>query len=409
MNPITYRPKTWNAVVGQDRAVRLLQVILTHGKLLPRGFIFEGPAGVGKTSTAYLTARALMCLTPGSLGCGTCASCKVVDSEGLDGQDVMDFKEVDGAKYSGVENARLIASPDGWGEMPPTIAQRRVTLIDEAHRLSGNAWDVFLKPLEQKIDYSVYIFASSEGTSIPLTVRSRCTRVRFVKLSEETAHGLLMATASREKVPFEVAALKLIAHRSEGNLRNAMEYFGRVATMGKITVETVEAVIDNTLEHMCEALWLALVTKNQKWMAKMVTDLVVSHTPKAIIEAMCLSYSAAVIAPETSVHQYVRETYNNIPATTTFFLKWMAVDTIPADAVQLFAYELMYLSPKTAKLSLPPEATARIQMGGDATLAKMQGPGQQEGLQAAFNATPKELGTTAVDAAKPVSPEELFQ
>ena len=84
MNPITYRPKSWNAVVGQDRAIRLLQTVLAHGKLLPRGFIFEGSYGSGKTSTAYLAARALMCRTPGSLGCGTCESCQVIDKEGIE-------------------------------------------------------------------------------------------------------------------------------------------------------------------------------------------------------------------------------------------------------------------------------------------------------------------------------------
>src|SRR5271157_2850928 len=221
MNPITYRPKNWNQVVGQDRAIRLLQTILAHGRLLPRGFIFEGSYGSGKTSTAYLTARALMCQTPGSLGCGTCQSCQVIDSQGIDGQDVMDFKEIDAAQNSGVEHARQIAAPDGWGEAPPSLARRRVTIIDEAHRLSPNAWDVYLKPLEQKTDYSTYIFVSSDGKAIPSTIRSRCTRVRFNRVAEEVIFGLLMATAARDKTPYDIEALKLIAQRSEGAPRIA--------------------------------------------------------------------------------------------------------------------------------------------------------------------------------------------
>lgn len=354
MNPITYRPKAWNQVVGQDRAIRLLGAILAHGKLLPRGFVFEGSYGTGKTSTAYLTARALMCLTPGSLGCGHCESCQVVDAEGIDGQNVMDFKEINAAQHSGVENARLIAAPDGWGEAPPNIARRRVTLIDEAHRLSPNAWDVYLKPLEQEIDYSTYIFVTSEGQSIPQTIRSRCVRVRFVKVSEEAIFGLLMATAARDNVPYETAALKLIAHRSEGAPRNAMEYFGRVAAMGKMTVEFVEAVIDNTLENKCDALWLALVTKNQKVASNIAEDLVSANVPATIIETMCLGYSAAMRDPETATHHYIREIYSNVPMTTAFFLKWMGAGALPADAIHLFAYELMYLSPRVAK---PPVST----------------------------------------------------
>lgn len=358
MNPITYRPKNWNQVVGQARAVRLLQTILAHGKLLPRGFIFEGPYGVGKTSTAYLTARALMCSTPGTLGCGTCESCKVVDSEGLDGQNVMDFKEINAAQHSGVENSRLIAAPDGWGEAPPNIARRRVTLIDEAHRLSPSAWDVYLKPLEQEIDYSAYLFVTSEGTSIPLTIRSRCVRARFVKVSEENIFGLLMATAARENVPYETAALKTIAHRSEGAPRNAMEYFGRVASMGKVTMEFVNALIENTLENKCKMLWAALVTKDQKLASKLITDMTTSHTPAAIIDAMVLDYADAVREPSDDIHHAVREIYNNVPQATTFFLKWLAVPALPADAMQLFAYELMYLTPRKVTLPEPQPAPA---------------------------------------------------
>jgi DNA polymerase III gamma/tau subunit len=265
---------------------------------------------------------------------------------------VVDFREIDAAQHSGVENARLIAAPDGWGEAPPSLGRRRVTIIDEAHRLSPNAWDVYLKPLEQEIDYSAYIFVSSEGESIPKTIRSRCTRVRFTKVSEDAILGLLVATASREGVPYEMRALELIAHRSEGAPRNAMEYFGRVAALGKITTEFVEACIENTLENKCNSLWFALVTKNQKTAVKLVEDLTTSHSVSTIIETMMLSYSAAILNPQTEIHTYIREVYNNVPTTTGFFLKWMSAPALPADALQLFAYELMLLSPRVINADL---------------------------------------------------------
>ncbi len=357
-NPITYRPKTWNQVVGQDRALRLLQTILTHGKMLPRGFIFEGSFGVGKTSTAYLTAKALMCLAPASLGCGTCPSCKAIDLEGIDGPDVMDFKEIDAAQHSGVDAARAIAAPDGWGEAPPNLARRRVTVIDEAHRLSPNAWDVYLKPLEAAIDYSAYIFVTNSGSSIPQTIRSRCVRVRFSRVGEDIIYGLLASAASRDIIPYETAALKLIAHRSDGAPRNAMEYLGRAAAMGRITVEVVDAMVEDTLENRCNRLWTALVAKDQCGAVAVMDELVEAAAPQAIIEALTLGYSAAVREPQTGLENAIRDVYNNVPVLTSFFLKWMGAPALPADAMKLFAYELMYISPRRIVPAKPAASVA---------------------------------------------------
>jgi len=355
MNPVAaYRPKAWNQVVGQERAVHLLQAVLTYGRLIPRGFIFEGPYGVGKTTVAYLTARALMCLENHSIGCGRCASCKVVDSQGLDGANVTDFREIDAASTSGVEAARLIAAPEGWGEAPPALSRRRVTVIDEAQRLSTAAWDVYLKPLEQAKDYAVYIFSTTEGEKLPETVQSRCIRVRFGKVSEDDITGLLAAAASKENIPYETNALKLIAHRSDGAPRNAMTYFGQVAAMGHISVENVDTVIDATLENKCGELWLHVVAKKQAEASKAVSELAARFSPTAVVEQLCIMYSDAIREPDTPLHGIIRETYNDIGATTAFFLKWLAVPHIPPDAMQLFAYELMHMRERRALPPAPP-------------------------------------------------------
>ena len=104
---------------------------------------------------------------------------------------------------------------------------------NEAHRLSPNAWDVYLKPLEAAINYSAYIFVTNSGSSIPQTIRSRCVRVRFSRVGEDIIYGLLASAASRDIIPYETAALKLIAHRSDGAPRNAMEYLGRADGHGQ--------------------------------------------------------------------------------------------------------------------------------------------------------------------------------
>jgi len=158
LNLASQRPKTWNSVVGQDRAIRVLQAVLTTAKFIPRGFLLEGVYGVGKTTVAYLLARALMCTGEHPLGCkissGTlldmkiCPSCRTVDRDGIDNHP--DFQEVDagstkdGVAKSGVDAAREIIVT---AETLPVLGRRRVTMLDEAHMLTPDAWKVYLKPL----------------------------------------------------------------------------------------------------------------------------------------------------------------------------------------------------------------------------------------------------------------------
>ena len=106
MNLIAQRPRTWNSVVGQQRGIDVLQAVLKNPRFLTRGIILYGVLGVGKTTTAYLAAKALMCLGKDPLGCGKCPSCTLVDESGIDQHP--DFVEVDGAQKSGVDAAREI-------------------------------------------------------------------------------------------------------------------------------------------------------------------------------------------------------------------------------------------------------------------------------------------------------------
>lgn len=348
MNPISRRPHTWSQVVGQVRAVRLLQSVLKYGKLIPRGFILSGPYGTGKTTTAYLMARGLMCLNSGSIGGDQCNSCKIIDSQGLEGPNVTDFREIDAASHSGVEATRQIASPEGFGEAPPALSRRRVTLIDEAQRLSSAAWDVYLKPLEQARDYSVYIFSTTNVEAVPETIRSRCIKVPFNKVAEADIVGLLTTTAVRESLRYELGALKLIAKRSDGAPRNAILSLAQVAALGTVSTENVELVVDTTLENKCGQIWVYAMEKNQAAAAKVAEDLGLHFNPNVVIEKLCTQYSDALRSPETKLQENIRENYADIVSTTTFFLKWLAVPHLPPDALQLFAYELMYLRERIA-------------------------------------------------------------
>src|SRR5271157_2682244 len=128
MNLFAQRPTEWNAVVGQPRAITVLQAILNNKHLMLRGFLFHGILGVGKTVTAYLLARALMCSGGEPLGgCGKCDSCVSIAENGIDGHP--DFMEVDAAMYSGVDKARELM--EQWGTQRPIMGKSRVIVLDE--------------------------------------------------------------------------------------------------------------------------------------------------------------------------------------------------------------------------------------------------------------------------------------
>jgi DNA polymerase III subunit gamma/tau len=338
MNLISYRPKYWNGVVGQEGAVKLLQSLLTLAKWIPRGFLFEGSYGVGKSTTALITARALLCMGTDPLGCGTCNSCQLIESEGIDAHP--DFRKVLAASKPGVQDHRdLLVETESLS----VLSRRRVLLIDEAHRLSREAWDVYLEPLEKSDTNTVFMFVTNNSQSVPETIRSRCSRFRFGKVSEEIIFGLLAATAAQLGIPYNTDALRLIAKRSEGAPRNAMNYLGRVASMGTITSELVETVIDTTLETKCTQILQLVVEKKQVEAAQVMEELGNLYNPTVVLEALFGLYAKAVFEPETNEEKVIRAGLSDVPAYTTLFIKWSQAVRLPADALNLFLYELMFL------------------------------------------------------------------
>lgn len=339
MNLIAQRPKHWNAVVGQDQALRLITAILTTARFIPRGFIFCGPYGSGKTSTAYLLARALLCQGEDPLGCGTCASCKIVDATNLeDGLDSHpDYKRIVAAEHPGVDYARQVRD---ISQAVPVFTKCRVILIDEAHRLSPEAWDVFLTPLEKGDNDCIFLYITSEASKVPDTIASRCTRIRFRRVSEDDLFGLLASTAAREHIPADLDALREIACRSENSPRNALKYLGQAASLGGVTLSLLDAVVEVPLETRCRRLYDCILEKNQGAAVLACEDACDLAAPSQVIKTMFDIYADAVFEPRSPQDAAIRECFE-IAATTAFFLKWQG--SLPAAALSLFAYEMMYL------------------------------------------------------------------
>ena len=335
MSLITHRPKNFNDVVGQTRAIRVLTAILTKAIFIPRGVLLEGAVGTGKTSVGYLLARSLMCHND-PLGCNSCPSCILIAEQGIEQHP--DFLEVDAASNRGVENARNILLQ---AESLSVIGKRRVVLIDEAHDLTTLAWDVFLKPLEVKDNNSVFIFASSEGDSIPKTIRSRCAKARFNIIPEDLLLGLLCNTANAHNIKYDMDAMKLIARVSKGIVRDAYTTLDSVASMGLVTKELVQAVVDTSLDDSCVKIFLHILRKEQIEACKICDEACGANSPVKVIQTMFEVYGRAIFKPEGPAHEAIRVGLSNISLVTSVFIKWSLLSSLPLDAMPLFIIDMM--------------------------------------------------------------------
>lgn len=335
---ITARPRRWEDVVGQDRAVKVLQSILKHGRFLPRGVILDGPHGVGKTTLAYILARALMCTGGNPLGCGKCPSCLAFD-ECQDGHP--EFQEVDAACFSGVDAAR--ACIEASKELP-CLGRCRVVLIDEAHKLSEAAWNAYLKPLELLSSPCVFVFATTDGTKIPKTIRSRCSRIPLSRVPTETITGLMVSLASKQKIDYHLDALRTIARAAHGHVRDALAILDTASGMGAVTKELVSTLVDMSFESGA-ANFLLKVGKDLPGSIQILEEMARMKTPPQVVSGIFSAYGLAVfggddtLKEEAQAYSSIKSSFRDPAEVSALLLKWSASERIPSDALPIFAWE----------------------------------------------------------------------
>ena len=232
-----WRPRTFADVVGQEEIVRALTNAVTADRLA-HAYLFSGPRGVGKTTTARLLAAAINCNTsdhPTATPCGTCASCLEV----LEGRS-LDTLEIDGATHGKVDQARDLIEIVSYA---PSRDRRKVFIIDEVHAISSAAFQALLKTLEEPPSHAVFILATTERHKIPATILSRCQRFDFRRLTDDEVAGRLADIAGREgfdivdegreakgkKPVVERAALAALAAAATGSLRDGLSLFDQAA------------------------------------------------------------------------------------------------------------------------------------------------------------------------------------
>lgn len=228
-----YRPSTFDTVVGQRALVTTLKNAIT-GNQLAHAYLFCGPRGVGKTTSARIFAKAINCehLVNGE-PCNECESCRSFN-EGRS----YNIYELDAASNNGVDSIRELIDQV---QTPPQIGKYRIYVIDEVHMLSASAFNAFLKTLEEPPSYVIFILATTEKHKILPTILSRCQVYDFNRISVEDTVAHLQNIAEKEGIEAELDALNIIAVKSDGGMRDALSTFDQVVSFcgKKITYKDV--------------------------------------------------------------------------------------------------------------------------------------------------------------------------
>jgi DNA polymerase-3 subunit gamma/tau len=220
-----WRPQVFDAVVGQDPVTRTLRNALASGRVA-HAYLFTGPRGVGKTTTARLLAKALACTArTGTEACGACPSCL----DFISGAPV-DVMEIDAASNTSVDDIRTLRENVKYS---PARGRFKVYIVDEVHMLSGAAFNAFLKTLEEPPAHVVFILATTDPKKIPATVLSRCQRFDFRPIPPELLTASLTRILEEERVPFEPGALPLLIRAAEGSLRDALSLLDTAIAYGE--------------------------------------------------------------------------------------------------------------------------------------------------------------------------------
>ncbi len=237
-----WRPQKFDDVVGQGHITRTLQNAIAS-KRLAHAFLFSGPRGVGKTTTARILAKALNCAEgPTPIPCGKCDSCL----ETTAGNSV-DVIEIDGASNRGIEHIRELREAVKYA---PVGGRYKVYVIDEVHMLTNEAFNALLKTLEEPPPHVIFIFATTEPQKIPATIHSRCQRYSFKRISLTELIGRLRQVAGAEHITISDQGLSLIARAAEGSMRDAQSLLDQAVSFSGLEIQ--DADIQTTLGSIAQ-------------------------------------------------------------------------------------------------------------------------------------------------------------
>jgi DNA polymerase-3 subunit gamma/tau len=247
-----WRPRIFDDLRGQDTIVHTLKNALSSGRIV-HAYLFSGPRGVGKTSTARILAKALNCVNgPTSEPCGVCDQCISI-TEGTS----VDVIEIDGASNTQVDSIRELRESVKYA---PSSGRYKVYIIDEVHMLSTSAFNALLKTLEEPPSHVIFIFATTEPKKIPPTIHSRCQHHAFRKIPKDIIMSQLREVIKGEGIRIRDDSLEMIARAADGSMRDALTLLDQISSFSEeITVDEVREILGLPDAEVIQALSDAII------------------------------------------------------------------------------------------------------------------------------------------------------
>ena len=238
------RPQRFDEVVGQLHVSQTLQNAIGLDRVA-HGYIFSGPRGVGKTTTARILAKVLNCVNPiDNNPCNTCSNCNEI-TQGRN----LDVQELDGASNRGIDEMRDLREAVKY---PPNSGKYRIYIIDEVHMLTGPAFNALLKTLEEPPPHVIFIMATTDAHKVPATILSRTQRFDFKHISINDISDYLIRILESEKIKYESDGIRLIAQKADGSLRDSLSLLDQSIAYASngLNVETIRDVLGIIKENV---------------------------------------------------------------------------------------------------------------------------------------------------------------